>query len=149
MQTYFRSIALIPRGAEGRASWFCRWSDQHAYFDFVTGERVREESFRSCIEREVVNTLGLCPKDFLVANMAQLELEFVAVLPGETEPSHVRVAFYMVRPYGQTSREVVESSPGGRWLTGRELLAGQTDDGAAVNPILTYLLKRSEVIRPW
>jgi hypothetical protein len=149
MRRYFRSLALIPRVNEERSSWFCQWNQVDGWFDFVTGERLDNESFRDCIDREVSNTLGLGPKDYLVANMAQLNLEFAAVLPGEAEASHVSVAFFIVNPYGKTSRQMLESHPGGRWLTGGELLEGKTTDGIPVSPVVTYLLKRADVIPSW
>ena len=149
MRKYCRSLALIPRSNEERSSWFCLWDEQKACFDFVTGERLGDESLRDCIDREVSDTLGLRPNDFLVANMAQVNLEFAAVLPGEAEASHIVVAFFIVNHYSEASRQIVESHPGGRCLTGRELLAGETTDGRAISPILTYLLKRADVVRAW
>jgi hypothetical protein len=149
MQKYARGLALIPQGNGARSTWFCHWDQENTRFDFVTSERVGDESFRDCIDREIVMKLGLRTNDFLVANMAQLNLEFAAVLPGYEESNHVMVAFFLVQLYSRASRQKLKSFPGGRWLTGHELLEGKTTDGEAVNPVLTYLLKRSEVIRPW
>jgi hypothetical protein len=149
MQRCFWSIALIPHTNGELHSWFCRWRNDEAWFDFVTGERRDGESFRECIDREVRDSLGLQSNGFLVANAAQLNMEFAAVLPGQTELCHVAAAFYMVHLYGRASRQNVESHPDGRWLTSSELFAGETADGKRVNPALTYLLKRSEVIPAW
>jgi hypothetical protein len=149
MRKYCRGFALIPRETGEPSCWFCHWDERNNFFDFVAGERAGDESFRDCVDREVSSKLGLRTSDFLVANVAQLNLEFAAVLPGDEEPNHVRVAFYIVRPYSQAARQVLASFPGGRWLTGHELLEGGTRDGKRVNPSLTYLLKRSEVIHPW
>jgi hypothetical protein len=79
--------------------------------------------------------------------MAQLNMEFATVLPGEFDPHHVAVAFYTVNLYREASRQTVDAHPGGRWLSSRELLKGETMDGKPVSPILTYLLRRSEVIQ--
>jgi hypothetical protein len=146
MRKYFRSLALVPPDHSDRSRWLCLWSADRTCFDFVSGEPREGESFRQCIQRQVAHELDLEQKDFLVANMAQLNLEFAAVLPGDTEPRHVGVAFYIVNLYRESARDTVESLPGTRWLGNDELLAGKTADGSPVSRVLTYLLKRSDVI---
>ncbi len=117
MQKYVRSLALIARVNEQHSLWLCQWCDQRACDDFVSGERRADESFRDCIDREVAKSLGLQWRDFLVANMAQLNMEFAAVLPGEQHPYHVAVAFYIVHLYHAASRQRVASLPNTKWLT--------------------------------
>lgn len=148
MQQFFRSIALIPRDAQ-RSSWFCVWDPGHEWFDFVNGTFADGQSSRECLDRNVATTLGLESRSFLVANMAQLNMEFAALLPSQSEVAHVKIAWYIVHLYNQAAQQIVDSFPGARWLNGRELLAGKAEDGVQVNPTLTYLLKRSEVIRQW
>jgi hypothetical protein len=79
--------------------------------------------------------------------MAQLNMEFATVLPGESEPHHVAVAFYLVNLYRAAAREALAAYPNGRWLSSRELLAGETRDGKPVSPVLSSLLQRSGVIQ--
>lgn len=148
MRRFFRSIALIPRNAQ-RSSWFCLWDPKHEWLDFVTGTFEDGQSSRECLDRNVATTLGLDSASFLVANMAQLNMELAVVLPSQSETAHIRVAWYIVQLYKDASRQIVGSFPSARWLSGRELLAGKAEDGLQVNPTLTYLLKRSAVIRQW
>jgi hypothetical protein len=147
MRDYFRAIALVPRESAEWAHWFCIWSPKQSCYDFVAGQPESDESFRACVQRSVRQKLKLGKSDFLVANMAQLNMEFATVLPGECDPHHVAVAFYVVNLYRSAAREAVAAYPGGRWLSSRELLAGETSDGKPVSPTLTYLLRRSEVIQ--
>lgn len=146
---FFRSFALIPKPDGDTSSWFCLWSAQSRYYEFVTAIRGFEDSYRDCLEEELCRALGLKHRDFLVANMAQLNLEFADVLPGQSQPHHIGAAFYMVHLYGEAARTTVEGIAKGRWLSSSELLEGKTADGSAVSPVLTYLLNRSDVIQPW
>ena len=148
MQQFFRSIALIPRDAQ-RRSWFCVWDAAHEWFDFVSGTFTDGESSRECLDRNVATTLGLESRSFLVSNMAQLNMEFAALLPCEPNVTRVKIAWYIVQLYNQAARRIVDSFPDSRWLSGGELLAGEAGDGLQVNPTLSYLLKRSEVIQAW
>ena len=147
MQKYFRSIAMIPN--EDQSRWFCAWNESEAYFDFTSVEPRAGDSFRACISKEVIRVLRLRSKDVLVANMAQINDEYVGVLPGHPQQQHIAIAFFMVHLYGKSSNNAVDSLPKGRWLTSSELLAGQAKDGLAISPTLVHLLRRTEVIQAW
>jgi hypothetical protein len=150
MEKRFYSIGLIPKFVDDSTLWLARWRDRHSVFECGRGNRLGKESFRECIDREVGWALGLNrERDFLVANMAQLNLEFPAVLPGDSELSHVAVAFYVVNLYGKAAWQQVESDPENQWLTGRELHRGRTRLGRPISQLLTFLLKRSDVIHEW
>jgi hypothetical protein len=150
MATQFYASGMIPKLESDSTLWLGRWSERQAALDFVRGRRLGEESFRECVDREVGWELGLRrDRDYLVANMAQLNLEFPAVLPGDSEPSHVAVAFYVVNLYGKAAWRQVESDPANRWLSGRELHQGRGRDGRPVSPLLSFLLKRADVIHEW
>lgn len=146
---YFRSVALIPEDSESNSRWLCLWDNNRSCFDCVTAERGDNESFRDCIHREVLESLDLTKRDVLVSNMAQLNLEFVHTLPESTSDTHVAVSFYLVHLYSETARQAVKEMVEGRWLTGKELLHGETTDGWAVSPTLSYLLRRAAVIQTW
>ena len=120
-------------------------------FDFISAEPLQSESFRECIDRQVGIELGLKSADILVSNMAQLNLECAAKLSGDTDPSHLGVAFYVVHLYSKASRQKAESlSPNEyEWLASEELLCGKTSRGKLVSPILSFLLRRSQVIQSW
>ena len=92
--------------------------------------------------------LGLSSKGFLVSGMAQINYEDIECLPGDSEPSHIFIAFYAVHPTSRGWDEIaaiVEQ----RWLSASELLDGQTNDEELVLPHLTYWLRKLEVIQPW
>jgi hypothetical protein len=147
MQKYFRSIALIPN--EDRSAWFCTWSESDNYFDFISVEPNAGDSFRECIANEVIRILELRSRDVLVANMAQINDEYVGVLPDHPDQQHIAVAFFMVHLYSKSSKHVVDSLPDGRWLASDELLEGKAQDGLSMSPTLIHLLRRTEVIQAW
>ncbi len=146
---FFRSVALIPESAESSSKWFCLWDNNRSCFDFIKAERDLDESYRDCIHREVLASLSLTKRDVLVSDMAQLNLEFVDKLPESTANSHIAVSFYVVHLYSHAARQAAAGIVEGRWLTGTELLQGQTTDGWRVSPTLSYLLRRADVIQPW
>ena len=146
---YFRSVALIPESSGLNSGWLSIWDNNRSCFDFVTAERCGDESFRDCVHREVLESLELTKRDVLVSNMAQLNLEFVDTLPGSVSDSHIAISFYLVHLYSRAARQAVEEMVEGRWLTGKELLHGETTDGWSVSPTLSYVLHRADVIQTW
>ena len=146
---YFRSLALIPDSTEPNSRWLCLWDSNRNCFNFISAERRKQESFRTCIHAAVLDNLRLTKRDVLVSNMAQLNLEFVATLPGDTSESHIAVSFYAVHLYSRSSRHAVTELVEGRWLTGKELMRGQTSDGWRVDPTLNFLLRRADIIPTW
>jgi len=152
MRKIARSFAMIPRTMGDRSMWYSIWSPECGgcgAYSFVASQRDDGESFRDALEREVSHRLELPPQDYLVANMAQVNLEFFAVLPGEDAADLILASFYLVHLYTQQAREIVDAHNHGRWLTSNELLAGSTEDGHAVDPTLTFLLQKADVIQPW
>lgn len=148
---YFRSLALISQATDSTSTWLCLWNDHGKHFDFVTAEvdSDSDKSFRESLHREVLETFSLNQRDILVANMAQLNLEFADTLPGHLEPMHIGISFYPVHLYSQAARKSVDEMTRVRWLSGPELLNGQTSDGWGVSPTLRYFLRRSAVIQAW
>lgn len=144
MTKYFRAFALIPR-SDRRESWFCIPDEESKYITFLAGTPKEDESFRECIKRSVCQSLRIEARDILVSNMAQLNLEYVDLLPGEQNARHIAVAFHMVHLYRKPARNAICRS-NGIWLTRRELLCGETFDGRSIDPILIYFLKKSEVL---
>ena len=148
--TYRRSIALIRKPAAHGTAWLARWDDGQQYYDFVMAEPLEDESFRECIDREVGWVLRLDrQRDYLVANMARLNLEFQARLPGHSEPAQVTAVFYAVDLYRKAAWHQVDADPLNRWLSSKEICRGKTGDGQRINPLVTFLIRRSEVIQPW
>lgn len=150
MRQLFVSIALISRIEDDRSRWLVRWRSSDGCYDLVRGLRLEKESFRETIDREVGWQLGLSrERDYLVSNMAQLNLEFVDILPGEPGAQHVAASFYPVHLYGREARSRVEQDGSNRWVTADELLRGRVQDGTPVSPVTHHLLHRGDVIAPW
>ena len=150
MRQLFVSIALISRIEGDRNRWLVRWRSPDGCYDLVRGFRLEQESFRETIDREVGWQLGLSrQRDYLVSNMAQLNLEFVDVLPGETDPQHVAASFYPVHLYGREAHSRVEQDRGNRWVTADELLQGRVQGGGPLSPVTHHLIHRGDIIAAW
>lgn len=151
MQKWFRAIALIRRIEDGQNRWLARAkAGRPNVLDFISTPRLEGESFREAIRREAAWTLNLdAHKDLLVSSMAQLNLEFVACLPRDESGSHVAVSFFLVEIYGQRAMQQITDDPANRWLTSREVCAGELETGETLNPRLIFLLDRAKVINAW
>ncbi|MGI9519462.1 MAG: hypothetical protein ACR2NP_20590 [Pirellulaceae bacterium] len=150
LQKWFRSVALIRRIQDDRHLWLARADVPDTPLTFITAQRLERESFRESIRREVAWELQLdSRRDFLVSNVAQLNLEFVARLPDDIVDSHIAVAFFLVDLYGKPALQAVQDDPQNIWLSSREVCDGKTDSGVTLDPRLTFLLDRAGVINPW
>lgn len=151
MEKWFQSIALIRREHEGKSKWLARAeANQPNVLNFISAPRLGSESFRDTILREAAWELNLDPKrDLLVSSMAQLNLEFVAQLPNETDETHVGASFFMVQIYGKRALRQVESDPTNHWLSSSEVCNGHALSGEKLTPRLLFLLNRAKVINAW
>ena len=144
------SIALIRKlGIEGWR-WLAKWDERNHYFDFITSECLEGESAREAISREVAWELDVNRgRDILICNMAQSNLNLFEVLPGDHHETALKVAFYNVELYRKQAVQKVNENGELAWLTSQEICDGQTHDKIAMNPKLTYLIQRSQVIQHW
>lgn len=151
MEKWFQSIALIRRDHEGKNRWLARaLAHQPNVLDFISAPRLGSESFRETIRREAAWTLNLDPKrELLVSSMAQLNLEFVANFPHDTQETHIGVSFFMVQIYGKTAMQQVEADVANHWLSSQEVCDGFAVSGEQLDPRLLFLLKRAKVINAW
>jgi hypothetical protein len=150
MQEFCRSIALIRKPADHRTLWLARWQDRGRWYDFVMAEPLGDESFRECIDREVGWVLDLeRERDYLVSNMAQINLNFSDALPGDAHETHIVVAFYVVDLYRKSAWQRVDADRANCWLTAEQIYAGLAQDERPINPNLRFLVRHSEVIQPW
>lgn len=144
------AVALIRNSTSPQASWLARQDVATGELKFVIGERLESESFRETVAREVAWEFELDrTRDFLVSNMAQMNLEFIDQLPGKFSESHVKVAFYNVEIYRRNIREQLEGDPLNFWVNSEEICDGVTRCGRRFMPIVPYLINRSEVIQYW
>ena len=147
METLSRAITLVPDDYGLPTAWLGRWCHVRGHFDFASADRTADESLRDAATRAVVEGLPLTKRDVLVANMAQLNLEYVDQQPDTETPLAVQVAFYMVHLYRAPARAAVDNDDDCRWLTAEELLSGDVGGGYRVSPLLTRLLRQADLFR--
>ncbi len=144
------SVALIRKTYNRSLRWLARFSPSTKQLGFVIGERLNRETFRETTIREVAWELKLDrQRDFLVSNMAQLNLEFIDRIPGHFEKSHVTVSFYNVEVYRKEVVTTLERDKANSWVTSEEICNGVTEGGRRFDPLVPYLINRSSVIQYW
>ena len=144
------SISLVRKLTTDGYRWLAIWNESKNYYDFVIGQRLERESFRETVLRETAWELGLDrTKDFLVSNMAQANLQFEGFLPGVKEKSEVNAAFYNVEIFRDNALLLINEDPRTIWLTSQEVCSGQTNDFHRLNPMLTFLIHKSQAVQHW
>ena len=144
------SISLVRKLTADGFRWLAYWNESRNYFDFVIGQRLENEPFRETALRETAWELGLDrSRDFLVSNMAQANLSFDGYLPDVKEKSNVSVAFYNVEIYRDDALYRVNEDSRNIWLTSQEVCSGRTDDFQPLNPLLTFLIHKSQAVQHW
>ena len=53
MNHFTGSVALLRHPEQLEHLWLAHWDSRRQYFDFVTAERLDDESFRECLDREI------------------------------------------------------------------------------------------------
>lgn len=150
MEKLHLAVALVRNQTKDGVRWLARWNDSRQHLEFILGERLEGERFRETIVREVAWELGLDrEQDMLVSNMAQLNMQFVDRLPRGYSAADVTVAFYNVLPYGQSALDQITEDEFNFWVTSEEICAGVSNSGRPFDPMVTYLVDRSEVIQSW
>ena len=151
MQKWSRAVALIRNIEDGKNKWLARVVPGNpSRVNFVSTQRLQQESFRESIRREVAWILDLDGRrDILVSNMAQLNLEFVACLPEDESESKVAVSFFLVDIFRRAAFAKVNQDRSNRWLSSQEVCAGESVDGIEFDPRTLFLLDRAKVINPW
>lgn len=144
------SVALIRKTYNQSLQWLARLDPKTKKLTFVVSERLGKESFREATTREVAWELRLDrQRDFLVANMAQMNLEFIDQLPDHRNKCHVTVSFYNVEIYRKDVVKSLEEDPNNFWVTSEEICDGKTQCGRVFHPLIPYLVARSNVIQYW
>ena len=144
------AVALVRKNYNQKLCWLARLNPSRMMLAFVIGERLEGESFRETTIREVAWTLQLDrQRDFLVSNMAQMNLEFVDQLPGRFQKSHVQVAFYNVEIYRREGIQRLDQDSKNIWVSSDEICKGVTFCGRKLDPVIPYLINRSNVIQHW
>ena len=142
-------VALI-RKMDQKIRWLGKIDPTSQQIDFVIAERLEKESWRESVTREVAWELGIDRRrDFVVSNMAQLNIQLDTILPGSTEETSVACAFYNVELYRKSAVEQVDQNENLVWLTSNEICNGVTDDGIELNPLILILNEEAKVIQHW
>jgi hypothetical protein len=142
------SVALIRKAYNEKLRWLARMDPVTNQLSLIIGERLENESFRETTIREVAWSLWLDRKrDFLVSNMAQMNLEFVDRVPGHFQKSRVAVSFFNVEVYRKEVVSKIERQGGNFWVTSDEICNGISQCGRRFDPIVPYLINRSSVIQ--
>ncbi len=150
MQNFYLSIALIRKSKNQGLRWLARLDPSTKQLRFVIGERLENESFRETTIREVAWELMLDRKrDFLVSNMAQMNLEFIDRMPGYYDKSHIVASFYNVEVYRKEIVTQLESDPRNFWVSSEEICNGVSQCSRYFDPMVPYLINRSSVIQYW
>lgn len=145
MNHFTGSIALLRHPEHLEDQWLTYWDVGRKYYDFVTAERLDDESFRECLDREIAWVLDIRRgKDYIISSQARLHLDIP--IESETDDTFFVVEFYIADLFGKSGRASVELNKQLRWLNSDEVLSGQTSDGVPVNPSLVELLNKADVI---
>jgi len=144
------AVTLIRNSSNHLVRWLARRNQSTNELEFVIGVRLENESFREAAIREVAWELHLDrSRDFLVSNMAQMNLEFVDRLPGWYDKNHNVVSFYNVEIYRREALTQIDADPDNVWVTSDEICNGVTHSGRRFNALVPYLINRSNVIQHW
>lgn len=142
-------VALI-RKIDQRARWLGKFNRSKEQIDFVVAERLENESWRESVMREVAWTLDIDRKrDFVVSNMAQLNIQVSALLPGCSEGTNIACAFYNFEFYRKAAVEKVDQNKDLVWLTSNEICNGVSEDGIELDPLILILNEEANVIQHW
>src|SRR5262245_472085 len=77
MRQSIAGLALIRRQQDGRTLWLAQWNPKWQRYNFVSGHKRPDESFRDCVVREVGEELGLSAgTDFHAAAEPLAHLEY-------------------------------------------------------------------------
>jgi hypothetical protein len=142
--------AALIRKIDDRIYWLGKHDVGAVQIDFVIAERLEKEPWREAILREVAWEWNIDRKrDFIVSNMAQLNINIEVVLPGDDVETKVACAFYNVELYRKSTLEVIEQDQRHVWLTSREICEGTTTDGIPLDPLFVMLNNEAKVIQHW
>ena len=142
-------VALI-RNLNERVRWLGKLDQTKKQVNFVIAKRLEKESWREAVTREVAWELEIDRKrDFLVSNMAQLNIQLDMVLPSDSEPTNIACAFYNVELYRKSVVEEVDQNENFIWLTSHDICNGKTASGIELDWLVYTLIEETDVIQYW
>lgn len=142
-----KSIALIRHPDRPEQQWLGIFDERRQFYSFITAERLNQESWRECLDRELSWALDLRRgKDYLISHMARLHFSESHFDPATGDEIEVELEFYVVDPYGRKGRAAFEQLEGVRWLSNDELRHAVTTDNIDIDPWLADMLRRTDLI---
>jgi hypothetical protein len=143
------SIGLIRHPKEVERLWLAVWDQQSAHFDFVFAERLENDSFRECLDREIAWTLPLRKgKDYLISSVARLHLDTAFSVAEQTNLMLYSIELFIVDLFGKMAAKSLANDPDMLWVSSEEVLGGQTNCGRKISPRLVSLIRKADVFPP-
>lgn len=143
-------VSLVRHQHEKKIHWLARRTPGKPNIEFIVSQRLENESPRETVAREVAWTWELQRKtDFLVASMAQLNLEFIDEIPGAIGKHQVAVSFFNVEIYRRQVIEQLDHNSHCIWLGSDEICNHRTKSGSPIDPLFVALNQRGQVIQHW
>jgi 8-oxo-dGTP pyrophosphatase MutT (NUDIX family) len=141
MRQSIASVALIRRQQDGRTLWLAQWNRRWQMYNFVSGHKRPEESFRECVVREIGEELGLWEGiDFRLPTEPPKRLEFTDWSDGAGAETAYTMELFEVELIGPAARQRVDANPQNRWLTKEEIRSQRCQDGKPVSRTMSRIV---------
>jgi len=153
MKQFVGSIAILRRSGDSGDEYLALWGDGRACYHFPEVHKLKGESFRDSLVREIAWTTGLDGKrDFIVSGAPRAHIE--AIEEGRTpDETVVLVAeFYLAELMGRRWPGILTESVSqnrATWLTAEHIEVGHAADRRPICERLLNLLRRADMLRPW
>ena len=148
MGTFVGSIGMIRHPDFPEQKWLGSWNPSAGQFSFVFAEKIGNDTFRECLDREIGWLLPLRRgRDYLISSMARIHLETELITrPGSSDAFVVEL--FVVDLYGKQSLASINQADELSWLTVSELIQGKTNEDLPIAPTLVQLLRKGSVFHP-
>lgn len=148
---FIAAIGMIRReAANGRHEWLARWHEGRTCYTFVEAHKLKEETFRQSLLREIGWATGLRNgKDYLVSGAPRAHLQFTEAENCHADPVWFIVEFYLVELFGKRHRAILNEDEKNCWLSAEQIQVGQAPDGRPLCPRLHSLIKQADILAPW
>ena len=150
---FIGAIALVRRDREqGGDEWLALWNPGRGCYHFIEAHRLKEESYRESLLREIAWTTGLrTGKDFLVSGGPRAHLQFAETENCSADPVWFIVEFFLVELMGKAHRNLLGDSRADdhlelAWVTTDHIKTGRAGDGRPLCPRLLSLLKQADIL---
>lgn len=138
-------LALIQRAIGGKREWLAQWSDSWKGFFLIGGHRDGDESFRTCVIREIEEELGLSEAECPVATHASHHLEYKAISRSAGELTAYTMELFAAQPT-PAAMEKIARDPMNKWLDAEEIRRQEAYDGRPISVSIGLLLGLAKVL---